>query len=30
MPYVFEIHVLSKASPFFDKFMKDFEIVKDV
>lgn len=30
MPYVLEINVLSRASPFFDKFMKDFDIIKGV
>ena len=29
MPFILEIHVLSKASPFFDKFMKDFDIVRN-
>jgi len=30
MPFVLELYVLSKASPFFDKFMKDFDIVRNV
>jgi len=30
MPFVLELYVLSKASPFFDKFMKEFDIIQTV
>lgn len=30
MPYAMEIYVLSRASPFFAKFLKEFDIAKNI